>query len=109
MSADFVLQLRAPDETMSLGTVTPASVITVRVQMAEVWGVVRIATDSGTPVHELKRAALGQLYPQFVSQSDFLLKLNGFEVLDEAQSIASAGARNGSTFLLTFCKRRPVR
>jgi len=38
-----------------------------------------------------------------------ILKLNGFEILDENVSIADTGATNGSTFLVTYRRRRPVR
>jgi hypothetical protein len=41
--------------------------------------------------------------------SEYVIKLRGFEVLDENVSLADAGARNGSIFLLTHRRRRPVR
>jgi hypothetical protein len=40
---------------------------------------------------------------------DFVIKLRGWELLDESQSLAAAGAGNGSTFLVTSRRRRPVR
>jgi hypothetical protein len=40
---------------------------------------------------------------------DFVLKLNGWEVLDETASLAATGAVDGSIFLVTNRKRRPVR
>ena len=39
----------------------------------------------------------------------FIMKLNGAAVRDEDTSVADAGARDGSIFLLTFRRRRPVR
>ena len=39
----------------------------------------------------------------------FVVKLNGFEVLDENVSVADSGATNGSTFLVSYRRRRPVR
>jgi hypothetical protein len=77
--------------------------------MPEVWDVIRVEAAGDTPVHEIKIAALKELYPGFVSPADFMLKLNGFEVLDEGEEVAAAGAGDGSTFLLTFRRRRPVR
>ena len=40
---------------------------------------------------------------------DYVVKLRGHEVLDERRSIAEVGARDGSTFLVTNRRRRPVR
>jgi hypothetical protein len=40
---------------------------------------------------------------------DYVLKLNGWEVLDESASLAATGAVDGSIFLVTGRRRRPVR
>jgi hypothetical protein len=40
---------------------------------------------------------------------DYVMKLAGWEVLDENLSLSAAGARSGSIFLLTSRRRRPVR
>ena len=40
---------------------------------------------------------------------DFVVKLRGWEILDEAASLADAGVIDGSILLLTFRRRRPVR
>jgi hypothetical protein len=37
------------------------------------------------------------------------MKLRGHEVRDEASTVSAAGARDGSTFLLTYRHRRPVK
>jgi len=39
---------------------------------------------------------------------DYVVKLNGFEVLDEDAPISSTVAKNGSIFLITDRRRRPV-
>ena len=112
MTATFALQLRTTDETLLSGADAAGGGgerITVRVQMAEVWDVVKIDTGSSASVASIKELALKKLYPDFVSSSDFYLKLNGFEVLDESLSVAASGAKSGSTYLLTFRRRRPVR
>ena len=59
-------------------------------------------------VSEVKRAALNALSPED-DAADYVIKLRGFEVLDENVTLADAGARNGSIFLLTHRRRRPVR
>ena len=109
MSASFASQLRAPEKTLQVSSAGAGNRLTIRVQMPEVGDLVRIETPETTSVATIKQAALQQLYPDHVSHAEFLLKLNGFEVLDEGQSIADAGAKDGSTFLLTFRRRRPVR
>jgi hypothetical protein len=37
-----------------------------------------------------------------------MVKLRGYEVLDEDAPLSSTGARDGSTFLITDRRRRPV-
>ena len=85
------------------------AVLSIRVQMPEVWDLVRFEVPPTTAVRELKLRALQELYPDWERPEEFVVKLNGFEVLDEGQSVVEAGARDGSTFLLTGRKRRPVR
>ena len=48
-------------------------------------------------------------YPGGELHEDFVLKLRGWEVLDESASLADVGAVDGSIFLLTHRRRRPVR
>jgi hypothetical protein len=81
----------------------------IRAQMPEVWDVVRLEITPGTPVMMMKQAALAELQPDAGDPDQFVVKLNGIEVLDEEVSIADAGALNGSTFLITYRRRRPVR
>jgi hypothetical protein len=110
MSGAFALQLRSPNETMSVrDAARDGDAITIRVQLADIWDLVRIEAGEHTPVIVVKEAALRVLAPGFVSASDYVVKLNGLEVLDESVSLSYAGARNGSTFLLAFRRRRPVR
>ena len=83
--------------------------LTLRVEMPEVWDVVRVETPPATPVRAVKRRALEVLYPDYGDADAFIMKLNGAAVRDEDTSVADAGARDGSIFLLTFRRRRPVR
>ena len=85
------------------------AVITIRVQVPEVWDVVRIEAPPTEPVLSVKVAALQALYPDADFHDDFVVKLRGWEVLDENASLADAGATDGSIFLLTHRRRRPVR
>ena len=66
------------------------------------------ATPSA-PVSELKRAAVTALLGAKASPADMVLKLRGFEVLNEDVSLADAGAIDGSIFLVAYRRRRPVR
>jgi hypothetical protein len=104
----FVAQLRSRPTTVRLGAPGEPG-LSIRVQMPEVWDLVRFEVPPTTPVRDLKLRALIELYPDWDQPDEFVTKLNGFEVLDESVSVAEAGARDGSTFLLTGRRRRPVR
>jgi hypothetical protein len=104
----FVAQLRSRPETLRIGAEGEPT-ITVRVQMAEVWDVVRIEVPPTEPVLSVKVAALQALYPEADFHDDFVMKLRGWEVLDENASVADTTATDGSIFLLQHRRRRPVR
>jgi hypothetical protein len=108
MTAPFVTQLRARGGALQLAAPGAAS-ITVRVEMPEVWDVVKAVVSPSATVVELKVAALRALYPVGEYHGDFVMKLRGFEVLDENVTLAAAETVDGSIFLLTHRRRRPVR
>jgi hypothetical protein len=108
MSAPFVTTLRSRKETLHVG-VPGAGAITIRVEMAEVWDVVAISVVPSASVVDVKKAALAALYPESDHHEDFMLKLKGWEILDEQQSLSGAGVVDGSILLLTFRRRRAVR
>ena len=108
MTVPFVAQLRARPGVVRLGADGQPR-ITVRVQLLEAWDAVRMETPPGERVGAVKIEALAALQPNGDPPDAFVLKLNGFEVLDENVSVADTGATNGSTFLLTYRRRRPVR
>jgi hypothetical protein len=83
--------------------------ITIRVELAEMWDVVRVSVSPNEPVVTVKRAALEAMGSGDEPAEEFVIKLRGWEVLDEGASIADAGAIDGSIFLLTHRRRRPVR
>ena len=108
MTAPFVSQLRSRPGVLRLGADGQPR-ITVRVQLMEAWDVVRVETPASERVGALKAEALAALQPNGDPADEFVFKLNGFEILDENVSIADTGAKNGSTFLVTHRRRRPVR
>ena len=103
----FVSELRTRDGALRIGSGTPT--MTLRVEAAEVWDAVIVETNPSSPVSELKRAAGTALLCAKAKPDDFVLKLRGFEVLNEEVSLAEAGAVDGSIFLVTYRRRRPVR
>jgi hypothetical protein len=108
VSAPFVTQLRSRPSIIRMAP-EGAAAITIRVEMPEVWDVVAIAVAPSEPVVAVKQRALQALYPEAQMHQDFVLKLRGWEILDESESLAAAGVLNGSILLLTFRRRRAVR
>ena len=108
MTAPFVAQLRSRPGVIRLGADGQPR-ITIRVQLAEAWDTVRVETAPTEPVGVVKAEALSALRPNQEPADAFVVKLNGFDVLDENVSVADSGATNGSTFLLSYRRRRPVR
>jgi hypothetical protein len=107
-TAPFVSQLRAGAQTIRMAG-DSADAVTIRVEMPEVWNVVRVVVAPGEPVLKLKVRALEALFPQAEMHEDFVLKLRGWEILNESVSLTEAGVVNGSILLLTHRRRRPVR
>ena len=109
MSAPFVTQLRTRGSVIQM-TAPGAPAVTVRVEVPEVWDVVNIAAAPDEQVLAVKRRVLTALFPGVEEPHEaFVMKLRGFEVLDENASLATGGAVDGSIFLLTHRRRRPVR
>ena len=104
-----VAELRARPGTLVVGATEAGPRWTVRVEVPEVWDVVRLDAAANTPVREVKRAALDVLLTGTATVGDFVVKLNGVTVLDESVSLKAAGALDGSIFLVTHRRRRPVR
>ncbi len=104
----FTSSLRARPDAIRLGNDGSAAISTVRVQIPEVWDAVRVETPLANRVAELKSRSLDALLPDELPE-EFVVKLNGFEVLDENISLEEAGARDGSIFLVTYRRRRAIR
>ncbi len=103
----FVTALRSRPGIVRVGE--GAQRMTVRVQLEERWETLAFDAASEAPVLALKHAALARFGQAEVPVEDFVLKLRGVEILDEQESLIAATARDGSTFLLAFRRRRPVR
>ncbi len=109
MSARFVTSLRARAGAIRLAAEGVTTVWTVRVQSAEAWDAVRVEALPGTLVREVKQAAMAQLMPDVDAPEGYVVKLGGFEVTNESESLQQVGAIDGSTFLITSRRRRPIR
>ncbi len=108
MSTPFTAALRSRPDVLRLGT-GAEPLITVRVQVPEVWDTLRVDLPADTPVYTLKERALEVLMPDAPYAEDFLMKIGGWEVLNENASVTEAGGKSGSIFVLTGRRRRPVR
>ena len=107
MTAPFVNELRTSDDVIRLGT--GPDKLHVRVQVAELWDALRVEAGASHSVDAVKNAALDKFFPDGVPAAEFVVKVRGFEILDEALGLAESGIRNGSTLLLSRRRRRPVK
>jgi hypothetical protein len=103
----FVNSLRTRGLPFKLGTPSDQP-LRLRAQVLEAWDAIAIDANPSASVRSLKQLALSELYPDVQHADDYVVKLNGFEILDEDAPISSTAARNGSTFLITDRRRRPV-
>lgn len=103
----FVSQLRSRPGVIRMAQAGEPA-ITLRVQVFEVWDTVRFEVSPTEPVLSVKVRALEALYPAAEFHDDFVVKLNGFEVLDENVSVADSGAVDGSTYLIARRRRRVI-
>ena len=56
----------------------------------------------------MKTAALNALFPD-AAPEEMVVKLRGWEILDEMASLADSGVVDGSILVMMFRRRRPVR
>lgn len=104
----FVTQLRASRPAIAI-TAPGAGVFSIRVTAADVWDTVRITARPETTVDEVKRRAVAAFYSDDAVPDDFVVKLRGWEMLDERASLAESGVLDGSTILLAYRRRRPLK
>ena len=108
MSTAFVSQLRASRPPIELGA-PGTDGITVRVEASDLWDTVRVVVDPTTTVAELKQRVVMEFFPAQGFLDDFVLKIRGWEMLHEQESLSKAGVVDGSILLLAYRRRRPVR
>ena len=108
MSVPFVSELRTSDDVLRLGR-GDADTLHLRVQVAELWDALRVDASASTSVETVKKAALDRFFPDGEAIVDFVVKLRGFEILEETETLAASGVRDGSTLLVARRRRRPVK
>ena len=106
-STPFVSGLRTQGGVFSLGSAS-GPVLQLRAQVLEAWDAIRIDADPSASVKSLKHLALKELYPDVRDDDQYVVKLHGWEILDEDAPISSTAAKNGSIFLISDRRRRPV-
>jgi hypothetical protein len=107
VTTPFVSGLRSRREAVHVGR-KDGRALTLRVEVPELWDVVRVVAAPDATVEEVKSASLRALNAR-ANPDAYVIKLRGFEVLDERASVEDAGAIDGSIFLVTHRRRRPVR
>jgi hypothetical protein len=107
VATPFVSGLRTQGAAFRLGTGS-GPVLQLRAQVLEAWDAIRIDADPSASVKSLKQLALKELYPDAQKDDQYVVKLNGWEILDENAPISSTDAKNGSIFLISDRRRRPV-
>ncbi|HEY8164531.1 MAG TPA: hypothetical protein VIF83_03160 [Gemmatimonadaceae bacterium] len=108
MSVPFVTSLRTAGDPIKVGD--SDNPLHIRVQVADLWDSVRVDAGGDQPVTAVKRAALAEFYPDGgVDPDELVVRLHGFEILDEAKSLLDCSVRDGSILLLVSRRRRPVR
>jgi hypothetical protein len=109
VSAPFVTSLRSQPGVITIGDASRGEILHLRVEVPEVWDTVRIDVFADEPVLAVKVHALQALCPGALFHDDYFIKLRGNELFDESVSLRAAGALDGSIFLVTRKRRRPVR
>ncbi|MEO5590660.1 MAG: hypothetical protein ABIS03_13815 [Gemmatimonadaceae bacterium] len=108
MSAPFVTGIRTTDDVIRLDG-DDSLMLHLRVQAAELWSTIRVDAPASASVETVKRASLERFYPDGAGLAEFVVKVRGFEILDEGATLAAAGVRDGSTLLIGYRRRTPVK
>ena len=108
MSATFVKQLRSMRPPLELAPAGPDTV-SFRVQVSELWDAVKVTANPSMVVGDLKRRALEVFFPGESFAADYVMKLRGWEMLDETAPIGQSGVGPGSIVLLSQRRRSPIR
>ena len=108
-SRPFVTALRTPRGPVQRIGTDGGERVTVRVQFEALWDAVAFDVRTDEPVATLVQSALAHFKVPNTSPAEFITKLNGWEVKGADATVASSGAKDGSTFLVAYRFRRPVR
>jgi hypothetical protein len=108
MSATFVKQLRSRRPPLELAT-AGSDTVSFRVQVAELWDAVQVTASPSMIVGDLKQRALEVFFPGESFAADYVLKLRGWEMLDETAPIGQSGVGPGAIVLVSQRRRRPIR
>lgn len=106
MSVPFVQSVRTRAEALQVSG--EGRTLRVRVEIPELWDAVKVQVAESATILDVKTAVLAELLPM-AHELDYVMKLRGLEVLDEGSTLAESGAIDGSIFLLSHRRRRPVR
>ncbi|HEU5174286.1 MAG TPA: hypothetical protein VFT96_06000 [Gemmatimonadaceae bacterium] len=109
MSASFASQLRVRNSEIVRLAPEGAPALRVRVESADSWNTVRVDATANTSVMAVKEAAMRTLHSGTEHLADYVVKLRGWEILDEQQSLGQAGVVDGATLLVHSRRKRPVR
>jgi hypothetical protein len=83
--------------------------LTLRVQFEPLWDAIAVDVPTTMPIADLTMAVLGHFGVSQAPFSDFIVKFQGWEVKGGDATVGSSGAKNGSTLLVQYRFRRPVR
>mgnify|MGYP003576715603 CR=1 FL=1 len=108
MSTALVRQLRSHRPPLEMAPPGP-STVSFRVQILEQWDAIRVTASAETTIGEVKERVHAAFNPDYPYADEFVLKLHGWEMLDENVPIGQSGIVNGSIILLGDRRRRPVR
>lgn len=109
MSGRFVTTLGTRSVPVRLVSDSASLVWTLRVHSAEAWDAIKVDVAPSTMVHEVKQAAMRALMPDVAALDQYVVKLGGFEIVNENVSVQSSGAVDGSTLLIMSRRKRAVR
>jgi hypothetical protein len=107
----FVLQLRSAGTPITIGGAKAsggAGTITFRVEASDIWLAVRVIATADARVSELKQRVAESLFPD-QNPLQFVLKLGGWEILDDSATLTEAGIGDAAIVLMAYRRRRPVR
>ena len=108
MSTAFVSTLRTNRPAIVMDPADTGTV-TIRVEVSDLWDTVRVVADPHDSVLEVKQRVVAEFWPTHGFLDEFVLKLRGWEILDETEPLSKAGVVDGSILLLAYRRRRPVR